>query len=82
MYVVVIVLMNILLSVFIMKTSSSSRNAFNPVFMQGEIRLQFQGSQCGIYGGQSGTGADSFFKHCRFPLPISIPPTAGARRFI
>jgi hypothetical protein len=30
---------------------------------------------CGIYGGQSGTGAD-FLRVLRFPLPILIPPSA------
>jgi hypothetical protein len=30
---------------------------------------------CGIYGGQSGTGA-GFFQVLRFPLPIFIPPIA------
>jgi hypothetical protein len=38
-------------------------------------RVRNQVMSCGIYGGQSGTGA-GFLLVLRFPLPILIPPTA------
>jgi hypothetical protein len=36
-------------------------------------RVQTLFMSCGIYGGQSGTGA-GFLRVLRFPLPIRIPP--------
>jgi hypothetical protein len=38
-------------------------------------RVRAQVSSCGIFGGQSGTGAD-FLRVLRFSLPPFIPPSA------
>jgi hypothetical protein len=38
-------------------------------------RVRSQVRSCGIWGGQSGTGA-GFLRVLQFPLPILIPPTA------
>jgi hypothetical protein len=44
-------------------------------FPTAAARVRSQVRSCGIYGGQSGTGA-GFPRVLRFPLPILIPPTA------